>query len=225
MNIKSLIGKKIAVHCDTEEKAKAFLKECEKAGVEWCSGYKPTIHTNWQSYGADTCYDFWVNNDKLGFARINWFKSKNYEIIEYTPDKATENYQLQIKQKKNKVIAILKDDNGNYIRHANAVCSDDDTFDYEIGKQIALSRLFTKIEVVREVKRPAKVGEYIKIINDIDANDCYKIGDIFSVAEDCSGGVYIKTEKQNISCSRNNKYNRSFLWTFEYVVLENYKEN
>lgn len=32
----------IAVHCDTEEKANDFLKECNKQGITWTDGDKTT---------------------------------------------------------------------------------------------------------------------------------------------------------------------------------------
>ncbi len=36
---------KFAVHCDTEEKAKAFLKECDEQGIKWAGGDKTTSKT------------------------------------------------------------------------------------------------------------------------------------------------------------------------------------
>lgn len=35
MTIEELIGKNILVHCNTEEKAKQFCKECEKHNITW----------------------------------------------------------------------------------------------------------------------------------------------------------------------------------------------
>lgn len=220
MNISKLIGKKIAVHCDTEEKAKAFLKECEDAGVRWVSEREATSHTNWDTYKSDSCYDTYFNDNKIGYAGISWYKQRNYEILEYSFDKLTEQYHLEIKQKKNKVTAILKDDNGNYIRHVNAVCSPDDTFDYEIGKQIALSRLFPKLEVVREVKRQAEAGEYVKAVEPgavpkDNGIDVYKKGDILKIIQGGSCSVFKEGMSEDGKCY--------FLFPYEYVVLENYK--
>ena len=41
---------KIAVHCDTEEKAKDFLKECEKQEIKWVCGDKATHNTRYKRY-------------------------------------------------------------------------------------------------------------------------------------------------------------------------------
>ena len=62
------------------------------------------------------------------------------------------------------------------------------------------------------MKRKAKVGEYIKVVNEKSIFNTYKNGEIFKVT--CvtkSGCVCKNSEKQ------------SGLWHEEYVVLENYK--
>jgi hypothetical protein len=46
---------KIAVHCDTEEKAKAFLAECEQRGLRWHDGQLPTKINPWSDEKVDTC--------------------------------------------------------------------------------------------------------------------------------------------------------------------------
>ena len=72
----------------------------------------------------------------------------------------------------------------------------------------------------KEVSRPAKVGEYVKIIDICNADNCYKKGDIFKVLESFgSNGVYIKTNKTHFQSS---KKGQSVILHKEYVVLENY---
>lgn len=61
---------------------------------------------------------------------------------------------------------------------------------------------------VREVRRRAKVGEYVKIINAKDID--YKNGDILKIID---ADVYV----------RYGYYLSQFLYDTEYVVLENYK--
>lgn len=47
----------LVVRCDTEEKANAFLKECEDIGYLWISTKnKPTQVTNWEVYKSNTVY-------------------------------------------------------------------------------------------------------------------------------------------------------------------------
>ena len=65
---------------------------------------------------------------------------------------------------------------------------------------------------VREVKRKAKVGEYVKVVNEKSVFNTYKNGEIFKVTYVTKSGCICKnSEKQ---CG---------LWHEEYVVLENYK--
>ena len=65
---------------------------------------------------------------------------------------------------------------------------------------------------VREVKRKAKVGEYIKIVDAKPFLIPYENGEIFRVI-----GV------KNSTCDVENSVKRCFVWHREYVVLENYK--
>lgn len=67
---------------------------------------------------------------------------------------------------------------------------------------------------VREVKRKAKVGEYIKIVAPKMTFDDYVKGDIFKVVKVCEGGVNREDNKEG-ECT--------YIYDSEYVVLENYK--
>ena len=69
-----------------------------------------------------------------------------------------------------------------------AVCSPEDTFNPYEGFRLASARAYgyevpyEKKNTVKEVKRPAKVGEYIKITNGISLyKEYYKNGDILKV--------------------------------------------
>lgn len=98
-----------------------------------------------------------------------------------------------------------------------AFCSPEDTFDEYEGVRLATARAYgkeppAKKSKVKEVKRRAKVGEYIKIVN---VNDCrYKNGDIFKVEE---RGTFIGV------CASNKTCKRIYIRDSEYVVLEGYK--
>lgn len=67
---------------------------------------------------------------------------------------------------------------------------------------------------VREVKRRAKVGEYIKIVNPEMTFGDYEEGDIFKVVKADENGVYREGD-ENDECT--------YIYNKEYVVLENYK--
>ena len=66
---------------------------------------------------------------------------------------------------------------------------------------------------VREVKRKAKVGEYIKNVDAMPSMLSYKNGDIFKVISTSMLGVVIEKDGKAVTSA----------WHREYVVLENYK--
>lgn len=132
------------------------------------------------------------------------------------------------------ITAVLNKGN-KVIKTAMAKCHPDDTYDFESGARIAFDRLCnelaesSKFTSIKEVKRPAKVGEYIKIVHADSFDDCYKNGDILKVADindDFSSdyiGVYAETNKTHSCCDcNNNRNNQSYICNYEYVVLENY---
>lgn len=72
---------KLAIHCDTEEKAKKLLKAFDKAGHRWTSGDSYIKGTNWEVYRKKTCY----SNDGC-FGNIEYFikySKDHYTIIEF----------------------------------------------------------------------------------------------------------------------------------------------
>lgn len=75
-------------------------------------------------------------------------------------------------------------------------------------------RAIARHQAVREVSRPAEVGEWIKIVESHDSR--YKNGDIFNVI---SGG-YVGEGNAWIYSQ---VYERMLVCPFEYVVLEGYK--
>lgn len=143
MKFEDIIGKKIAVNCKTKEEAKEFIRIAYENGYHWLAN-KTIKATNYEVYEADTCYNI-SSNRRIYFGTKKWYNSDYYRIINFNEisiNSVKQSYHLDIKRKNNKTIAILKDVNGKYIRHAKAACSPDDEYDYEVGKKIALSRLF-----------------------------------------------------------------------------------
>ena len=113
----------------------------------------------------------------------------------------------------NKVVA-LDESTGE---KAEAKCNPADEFDFRTGAKLAFNRLMgedVKIDNgVREVKRKAKVGEYVKIVDAHPYLIPYKNGDIFKVISTSKPGVVIEKDGTPVTSA----------WHREYVVLENYK--
>lgn len=119
---------------------------------------------------------------------------------------------IVIYRKDNKVIALDKSTG----EKAEANCNPADEFDFRTGAKLAFNRLMGEDvksdNGVREVKRKAKVGEYIKIVDAKPFLIPYENGEIFRVI-----GV------KNATCEVENSVKRFYAWHREYVVLENYK--
>ena len=112
----------------------------------------------------------------------------------------------------NKVVALDKSTG----EKAEANCNPADEFDFRTGAKLAFNRLMGEDAKpdngVREVKRKAKVGEYIKVVCAMPCLIPYKNGDIFKVNCVTTSGCICKKSEENV-----------VLWHSEYVVLENYK--
>lgn len=119
---------------------------------------------------------------------------------------------IVIYRKDNKVIALDKSTG----EKAEANCNPADEFDFRTGAKLAFNRLMGEDAKpdngVREVKRKAKVGEYIKVVCAMPCLIPYKNGDIFKVNCVTTSGCICKKSEENVG-----------LWHSEYVVLENYK--
>lgn len=124
----------------------------------------------------------------------------------------TQNETIVIYRNDNKVIALDKSTG----EKAEANCNPADEFDFRTGAKLAFNRLMGEDvkpdNGVREVKRKAKVGEYIKIVDAKPFLIPYENGEIFRVI-----GV------KNATCNVKNSVKRCCVWHREYVVLENYK--
>lgn len=113
----------------------------------------------------------------------------------------------------NKVVALDKSTG----EKAEAKCNPADEFDFRTGAKLAFNRLMGEDvkpdNGVREVKRKAKVGEYVKIVDAKPYLIPYKNGDIFKVISTYKSGVEIEKDGTPVTAA----------WHREYVVLENYK--
>lgn len=69
------------------------------------------------------------------------------------------------------------------------------------------------MEEIKEVKRKAKVGEWVKVVNPCDCDiDKYKKDDVMMVTNVLPGNIVSNTNGIN-----------NLLYHHEYVVLEGYK--
>lgn len=80
MTIKEFFESKaiLAIHCDTEEKAKKLLKVFDKLGHCWASGDSYIKYTDWKIYKDETCY----TNDGC-YGDVECFRKENNTILEF----------------------------------------------------------------------------------------------------------------------------------------------
>ena len=69
---------KLAIHCNTEEKANKLLTLFDKMGKKWFSGNSYLKVNCWDEYEKDTCY-----SNQYGYAEIDFYKKDNYTIYEF----------------------------------------------------------------------------------------------------------------------------------------------
>lgn len=157
-----------------------------------------------------------ISGDVVSYKDIagRTYSVKNFEIGSLFSDmlKKVGSETIVIYRNDNKVIALDKSTG----EKAEAKCNPADEFDFRTGAKLAFNRLMgedVKLDNgVREVKRKAKVGEYIKVVYAMPCLIPYKNGDIFKVNCVTTSGCICKKSEENVG-----------LWHKEYVVLENYK--
>jgi hypothetical protein len=156
-----------------------------------------------------------------------------YVVLEgYEPEKKAETKF----DKKPTIVEHLVKDRKTIVKLSNgnvgiSVCAPEDEFDPCVGLRLAAERAYGKTEPykkptqVREVKRKAKVGEYIKIVNPDPFLANYKKGQIFKVIND--GGLNIAfVSSTEAKVNTIGLYRDGYPIRYdEYVVLENYKPN
>ena len=73
----------IAIHCDTEEKAKDLLTLLSKSEVTWCDGEDLTEAICWGCCKENTCYNFDKDDNGLTFCNTNDYNGLNYKMVKW----------------------------------------------------------------------------------------------------------------------------------------------
>lgn len=171
-----------------------------------CGTVKKLLTDNYYSVEFDK---FVGGHDCKGFAKYGYGWNCAEDALDLVKH---QNETIVIYRNDNKVVALDKSTG----EKAEAKCNPADEFDFRTGAKLAFNRLMGEDvkpdNGVREVKRKAKVGEYIKIVDAKPFLIPYENGEIFRVI-----GV------KSATCEVENSVKRCLTWHKEYVVLENYK--
>lgn len=187
-------------------KVKKDIVTLNRRTVGKCGTVKELLTDNYCSVEFD---EFVGGHDCNGFAKEGHGWNHAEDALDLVK---TQNETIVIYRNDNKVVALDKSTG----EKAEAKCNPADEFDFRTGAKLAFNRLMGEDvkpdNGVREVKRKAKVGEYIKIIDAKPLLISYENGEIFRVI-----GI------GNVGCKVKNSVKSCYVWHEEYVVLENYK--
>lgn len=188
-------------------KVKKDIVTLNRRTVGKCGTVKELLTDNYCSVEFD---EFVGGHDCNGFAKEGHGWNHAEDALDLVK---TQNETIVIYRNDNKVVALDKSTG----EKAEANCNPADEFDFRTGAKLAFNRLMGEDvkpdNGVREVKRKAKVGEYIKIVDAHPYLIPYKNGDVFKVISTSEPGVVIEKDGTPVTSA----------WHREYVVLENYK--
>ena len=198
----------------TRENYDDLMKEAERQGYKWASGSNPTKYNGFEEYESKTVICF--HNDKCVpkcMTYMSFDRCKGNKIPEWHVKKKTEVTIVMHLIKDGKTVVKLSDG-----RVGVAFCSPEDTFNEYEGVRLATARAYgkeppAKKSKVKEVKRRAKVGEYIKIVNKSAFCVSYENGEIFKVKSTTPLGSAVVRLENSFHMPMHDE---------EYVVLEGY---
>lgn len=214
-SINDFFAGKVDIRCKNDKQKMAVLNECEKRGVVWNSNKKVTYHIPECSVLE---IDFYMNGKLTQSNGHDERNVVNFNQIDFDPHEPS--YQILIDCDGTTTTATMTI-NGREIKTALARRNPEDKFDWRKGAELAFERLWNsqkkaeKKPEVREVKRYANPGEYIKIVNAEGANgENYHDGDILLVVEYYEGkrDGWVLAKGANVVIGPD-----------EYVVLEGYR--
>lgn len=217
-SINDFFAGKVDIRCKNNKQALSLLKECDKRGVVWNNNLKATSILHLMPV---------LEMDFFGNGRLtqsNGHDERNvvdFDQIDFCPCKTS--YQILIDCDGTTTTATMTI-NGREVKTAIARRNPADKFDWKKGAELAFERLWNsqrkaeKKPEVREVKRYANPGEYIKIVNSFPGyEDTYHNGDIFQVTR-CS--YYSNGERDGWVIVKGINI---AIYPKEYVVLEGYR--
>lgn len=214
-SINEFFAGNIDIRCKNDKQKNAVLKECDKRGVVWNTNQKATSLLPFMSVLE---MDFLGNGTLTQSNGHDERNVVNFNQIDFDPHEPS--YQILIDCDGTTTTATMTI-NGREIKTAIARRNPADKFDWKKGAELAFERLWNsqrkaeKKPEVREVKRFAKPGEYIKIVYVCDGyEDCYHKGDIFLVTRSHQGtrDGWVNVNGTSI-----------VMYPKEYVVLEGYR--
>ena len=214
-SINDFFAGKVDIRCKNNKQALSLLEECDKRGVVWHSGKKATSRLPIMPVLE---MDFFCNGGLTQSCGHDERNVVDFDQIDFCPCKTS--YQILIDCDGTTTTATMTI-NDREIKTAIARRNPADKFDWRKGSALAFERLWNSPKKlgekpeVREVKRCAKPGEYIKFSSVHGDCERYKNGDILkveSVIEVCGEDGFTQIACCGVIATPD-----------EYVVLEGYR--
>lgn len=205
----------VDIRCKNNKQALSLLEECDKRGVVWHSGKKATSRLPVMPVLE---MDFFCNGGLTQSCGHDERNVVDFDQIDFDPREPS--YQILIDCDGTTTTATMTI-NGREVKTAIARRNPADKFDWKKGAELAFERLWNSPKKlgekpeVREVKRWAKPGEYIKFSSVHGDCERYKNGDILkveSVIEVCGEDGFTQIACCGVIATPD-----------EYVVLEGYR--
>ena len=168
----------VDIRCKNNKQALSLLEECDKRGVVWHSGKKATSRLPVMPVLE---MDFFCNGGLTQSCGHDERNVVDFDQIDFDPREPS--YQILIDCDGTTTTATMTI-NGREVKTAIARRNPADKFDWKKGAELAFERLWNSPKKlgekpeVREVKRWAKPGEYIKFSSVHGDCERYKNGDI-----------------------------------------------
>ena len=225
--MKEFIKGKFAVKVN-KNNCKEFLEMCAKYRLRWVSGEKANEFIPNFDIESELAIECEERRDGMGLVYVRAYVMKVLEKYgmpfidckDFMGSNVHFGYQILIECDGTTTTATMTI-NGREIKTAIARRNPEDKFDWRKGAKVAFDRLWDsqrKVEKrpeVREVKRFAKPGEYIKIVYVCDGcENYYHKGDIFLVTRSHQGTLNGCVNVKGISVA---------MHPTEYAVLEGYR--
>ena len=205
----------VDIRCKNNKQALSLLEECDKRGVVWHSGKKATSRLPVMPVLE---MDFFCNGGVTQSCGHDERNVVDFDQIDFDPREPS--YQILIDCDGTTTTATMTI-NGREVKTAIARRNPADKFDWKKGAELAFERLWNSPKKlgekpeVREVKRWAKPGEYIKFSSVHGDCERYKNGDILkveSVIEVCGEDGFTQIACCGVIATPD-----------EFVVLEGYR--
>lgn len=117
-----------------------FMRECEKNGLLWRSGTKPTARSR-RRFPHDSLY-LLIEEHRLCCEVIaETYPRVNYEDLIMPTKDTHDTYELHITCRDGKTTHAVYKKNGQIVERTKALCNPDDEFSFIAGTTVALSRL------------------------------------------------------------------------------------